>query len=133
MLDHTPLTCVSASTPPRARQASAPPTWRFAPPSTVSRDRRGCWCRARCLIRGTFGSRAPGNFAAIPWPVALGSAERDDMTAFVVSNRTWRQFGDWSRLKVAALLSHAFFKRYSWTLDFDRQVYWLHEAASEAR
>lgn len=65
-------------------------------------------------------------FAEIPWPIALGSAERDGMTAFVVTDRTWRRFGDWSHVDVTALLSHAYFKAYAWTLDFEEQVYWLH-------
>jgi hypothetical protein len=33
--------------------------------------------------------------------------------------------GDWSGLDVTALLSHAYFKAYTWTLDFDSQSYWL--------
>ena len=70
-------------------------------------------------------------FANIP-SIALGSAKRHDVTAFVVTNRMWRQFGDWSHLDVTALLSHAYFKAYTWTLDFDRQMYWLHEPDRDA-
>jgi hypothetical protein len=74
--------------------------------------------------------RAPSGhaFAAIPSPVGVGSAVRERLTAFVVSNRTWRQFGTWNGLDVTALLSHAFLKHFAWTLDFDRQVYWLRDA-----
>jgi hypothetical protein len=72
-----------------------------------------------------------GRFAEIPWSVALGSAERCGLTAFVVGDGTWRRLADWSHLDVTALLSHAYFKRYTWTLDFDSQIYWLHEAAPE--
>jgi hypothetical protein len=53
------------------------------------------------------------------------------VTAFVVTDRTWRQFGDGSGLDVTALLSHAYFKQYAWTLDFDRQVYMLHAARED--
>ena len=45
--------------------------------------------------------------------IALGSAERRGVTAFIVTNRMWRQFGDWSHLDVTALLSHAYFKAYT--------------------
>jgi hypothetical protein len=51
------------------------------------------------------------------------------MTAVAVPDRTWRAFGDWSGIRVDALLSHAFLKRYTWTIDFDRHVYLFHEAA----
>ena len=70
-------------------------------------------------------------FAPLDEAVALGSAEQRGLTAFVVADRTWRQFGDWSGIEVTALLSHAYFKHYAWTLDFDRQTHLLHEPAPE--
>ena len=54
------------------------------------------------------------------------------MTAVVVPDRTWRAFGEWSGIRVEALLSHAFLKHYAWTIDFDRRVYLLHDRAGQA-
>jgi hypothetical protein len=81
---------------------------------------------------GEWGVPAPaaGHFAAIPQSIALGPLRQDGMTAVVVSDRTWREFGDWSGIRVEALLSHAFLKRYAWTIDFERRVFLFHAAYS---
>ena len=71
-----------------------------------------------------------GRFAEIPGPVALGPVRQHGMTAVVVPDRTWRAFGEWSGIRVEALLSHAFLKHYAWTIDFDRRVYLLNDGAA---
>ena len=75
-----------------------------------------------------WGIPAPpeGCFAEIPGPVGLGPLRQQGMTAVAVPDRTWRGFGDWSGIRVEALLSHAFLKHYAWTIDFDRRVYVFH-------
>ena len=97
--------------------------------TTTIRGRPAFCCRERVLGSWSIPQPDADRFAKIPWPVALGSAKRHDMTAFVVTNRTWRQFGDWSQIDVTALLSHAYFNAYTWTLDFDAQIYWFREPA----
>ncbi len=79
-----------------------------------------------------WGIPAPsaGRFAEIPRSIALGRLRQDGMTAVAVPDRTWRDFGDWSGIRVEALLSHAFLKNYAWTIDFDRHVYLFHEASA---
>ena len=56
-----------------------------------------------------WGIPAPpeGCFAEIPGPVALGALRQQGMTAVAVPDRMWRDFGDWSGIRVEALLSHA--------------------------
>jgi hypothetical protein len=83
---------------------------------------------AMLVSRGTLEAwglpqPASGRFAEIPQSIALGSVAQNGTTAFVVPDRTWRAFGDWSGIRVDALLSHAFLKKYAWTIDFDRRVY----------
>jgi hypothetical protein len=79
-----------------------------------------------------WGIAAPpaGRFAEIPWPISLGPVRQNAMTAMAVPDRTWRNFGDWNGIRVEALLSHAFLKNYTWTMDFDRLVYLFHDASA---
>jgi hypothetical protein len=74
--------------------------------------------------RGKRGGPA-SRFAQLPSTLALGEASAAGATVFVVSDRTWRQFGDWGGVRVSGLVSWGFLKEYSWTLDFDRMLYEL--------
>jgi hypothetical protein len=64
-----------------------------------------------------------GRFAEMPWSLALGPLRQEGLTAVAVPDGVWRDFGDWSGIRVEALLSHACLKQYAWTIDFDRHVY----------
>jgi hypothetical protein len=77
-----------------------------------------------------WGVPAPSadRFAEIPCSVALGPVRQDGLTALAVPDRTWRDFGAWAGIRVEALLSHAFLKKYVWTIDFERGVYLFHAA-----
>jgi hypothetical protein len=66
-----------------------------------------------------------GRVAELPGSVWLGGAEQSRLTAYPVPARTWREFGDWSGVRVEALLSHGFLKNYAWTLDFEHRRFWL--------
>jgi hypothetical protein len=72
-----------------------------------------------------------GRFAELPGPVAIGTASRSDMTAYVVPNRTWRGFGDWGGIRVDALVSWGFLQHFAWTIDFDRRLYLFKEVNQE--
>jgi hypothetical protein len=86
----------------------------------------------RDLTVREWGIESPkaDEFAEIRAPVALGAAAQLGLKAYVVPERTWRAFGDWSGMNVAALLSHAFFRHYRWTIDFDRHVFTLQKPAA---
>jgi len=60
---------------------------------------------------------------------ALMSVSRDDGTAMVVSDRTWKQFGQWSGVHVTGLISYGFLKHYAWSIDFRRRVLSIHRPA----
>jgi hypothetical protein len=64
-----------------------------------------------------------GRFAELPGPVAIGTASRSEVTAYMVPDRTWRGFGDWGGIRVDALVSWGFLRHFSWTIDFDRRLY----------
>lgn len=66
---------------------------------------------------------SPELFPVIPGTVALDGVARVQMSVFPVSDRVWRQFGDWGGLKVNGLLSWGFLSHFSWTIDFDRYTY----------
>ena len=80
-----------------------------------------------------WGIPAPSadRFAEIPCSVGLGPLRQDGLTAMAVPERTWRDFGAWSGIGVEALLSHAFLKKYAWTIDFERRVFLFHAATDE--
>lgn len=66
---------------------------------------------------------ARNSLAELPGDLALGPVAQEGMTASAVSDATWRNFGDWGGVRVDALISYGFLKRYAWTIDFDRRVY----------
>jgi len=82
------------------------------------------------LEAGGIPAPPTGRFAEIPGSIALGPVHQDGMMAVAVPDRVWRDFGDWSGIRVDALLSHAFLKNYAWTIDFDRRVYLFHDASA---
>ncbi len=86
----------------------------------------GLLVSARTLEAWGIPAPAAGRFAEIPGPIALGPLRQEGMTAVAVPDRVWRDFGDWSGIRVEALLSYAFLKNYAWTIDFDRRVYVFH-------
>lgn len=53
-------------------------------------------------------------------PLALGSLAQADHLAVIEDDPSWRSFGG---VRIDGLISHAFLKRYAWTLDFDRRRY----------
>ena len=81
--------------------------------------------------RKSLGISKPkhNEFAITPSPVGLAPAATMPLAAAIVSNAMWRGFGDWQGVKIDALLSHAYFKTFIWTLDFARQVIVLEKAA----
>lgn len=68
-----------------------------------------------------------GRFAELPGPVAIGTASRSDLTAYVVPDRTWRGFSDWGGIRIDALVSWGFLQHFAWTIDFDRRLYLFKE------
>ena len=81
--------------------------------------------------RKSFGfcKPKPNEFAITPGPVGLAPDATMPLAAAIVSNAMWRRFGDWQGVKIDALLSHAYFKAFVWTLDFSRQVIVFEKAA----
>jgi hypothetical protein len=74
----------------------------------------------------------PGRFADLSAPITLGPVSASGLTIFPVTDRVWREgFGDWSGVRVDALLSHGFLRRWAWTLDFDRQRLMFHASAPD--
>lgn len=67
----------------------------------------------------------PNCFANLPGALALGTAQQRQMTAMSVPDKTWNKFGDWGGIRVDALLSWGFLRKFAWTLDFDHYVYLL--------
>ena len=70
-----------------------------------------------------------GRFADLPGALAMGAASRDGMTAYVVTDAMWRDFGDWGGIRVHALLSWGFLRQFSWTIDFDCRRYLFGEVS----
>ncbi len=73
----------------------------------------------------TWGASIPPSpsFAEVPGAVEVGGVSRDRCTAFVISDRDWRKFGDWGRIEVSALVSWGFLNHFAWTIDFDHYTY----------
>lgn len=53
-------------------------------------------------------------------PVSIGALEQRDQYYLVGRRPPWRSFGG---VRIDGLISHAFLRRYAWTLDFDRRVF----------
>ena len=53
-------------------------------------------------------------------PISLGPLEQRDQFYVTVENPTWDSFGG---VRIDGLLSHAFLKEYTWTLDFESRRY----------
>lgn len=70
-----------------------------------------------------------GRFASLPGGLAMGGASRDGVTAYVVTDALWRDFGDWGGIRVDALVSWGFLRQFSWTIDFDRRRYLFGEVS----
>lgn len=64
-----------------------------------------------------------GRVAALPGELAIGGAARGSLAAYVVADAVWRDFGDWSGIRVDALVSWGFLRQFSWTIDFDDRRY----------
>jgi hypothetical protein len=62
-------------------------------------------------------------FSVVPGSLRFGTLVQDDAVAMVVPDRIWREFSEMGGVRVDALLSYGFLKRYAWTIDFDRRVY----------
>jgi len=73
----------------------------------------------------------PGRFAEISRPAGFASALASQKLAFVVPDRMWRGYGDWSGVEVASLIAHAYLKDFIWTLDFERNVLVLRKASAK--
>ena len=74
------------------------------------------------------GLPAPGRFAELRGPVAIGPAELDGLTAYPIPDSAWRDLGDWGGIRVDALVSWGFLRHFPWTIDFDRRRYLFGDA-----
>jgi hypothetical protein len=73
----------------------------------------------------SWGASSPkaGRLVDLPGELAIGPARRENVSAFCVSNRQWRDFGAWGGIQVDALISWGFLKNFVWTIDFDQRQY----------
>lgn len=65
--------------------------------------------------------RSDQAFTEIPGGVRIGDATAYHATAYAVSDKLWKRFGDWGGVRVDTLLSWGFLKEFAWTLDFDER------------
>ncbi|MEE9279179.1 MAG: retropepsin-like aspartic protease, partial [Myxococcota bacterium] len=63
----------------------------------------------------------------LPLPLSLGPLEQTGL--LVLARDEGSPARDLGGIRIDGLLSHAFLKRYAWTLDFDRRVYRFHQEA----
>jgi hypothetical protein len=64
-------------------------------------------------------------FSEVPGKFCIGTACRNDVTAYPVADNVWKSFGDWGGIKVDALVSWGFLSHFTWTVDFDRHIFLL--------
>lgn len=62
-------------------------------------------------------------FTPVPNQSGFPGAYREDLLAYPVRQGTWRGYGDWGGMDVAALIGWGYLKHYSWTIDFSRRVF----------
>jgi hypothetical protein len=67
-------------------------------------------------------------FTTLPGTAGLSGSLKEDLLVYPVAERTWRGYGDWGGIDVAALIGWGYLKHYSWTLDFERRVFILQAA-----
>ncbi|MFI6984074.1 retropepsin-like aspartic protease [Embleya sp. NPDC050154] len=77
----------------------------------------------RTLARWGVARPQTGRFAELPGTLAIGTASREGMTAYPVTDRVWRDFGDWGGIRVDALISWGYLRHFTWTIDFERREY----------
>ena len=72
---------------------------------------------------------APPKGAAFPilsGAAGLAAATDHGLPVHIVANRTWRGFGRWGGIEVAALLSWGYLGRRAWSLDYAARRMWLY-------
>jgi hypothetical protein len=84
--------------------------------------RQACFLATTAQYRewGVDSGVATQRHFASPLPVSLGPLEQRDQFFATVANPTWGSFGG---VRIDGLLSHAFLKRYAWTIDFAARQY----------
>ncbi len=68
-------------------------------------------------------------FHPVPGESGLPGLLQGDILAYPVSDTVWKGFGDWGGMDVAGLLGWGYMKNFTWTMDFERQVYLLSPAS----
>ncbi|WP_128377618.1 hypothetical protein [Streptomyces cavernae] len=84
----------------------------------------------RTLARWGVARPQTGRFAELPGTLAIGTASREGMTAYPVTDRVWREFGHWGGIRVDALISWGYLSHFAWTIDFERREYLFTEDQS---
>lgn len=64
-------------------------------------------------------------FNQITEPSGLEGVYSKNLLVYPIPDRTWRNYGNWGGMEVAALLGWGYLKHYCWTIDFENRIFIL--------
>lgn len=94
---------------------------------SIAQEDDGSW-RQACFTAtssqfkkwGVNAESAKNEFFESDLPIRLGPLAQTGQYFTVINDPSWTDFGG---VRIDGLISHAFFNKYSWTIDFDRRLY----------
>lgn len=69
--------------------------------------------------------RVKNDFMEVDAQLQIGGGLHETVVAYQITDKQWRGFGDWGECQVTALAGWGYFKKLTWTLDFERQELWV--------